>query len=444
MREETYIVDLTTRQTRVGRSKQVAFNAVKEAGGRMEVEQGKARWVLLTAATLSMMLIGLYQYSWTLFVKPLQGHFGWGLETVQLAFTLFVWIMTWTQPVAGYIADRRGPRLLTLLGGALAGTGWVTSSLIDTPEALYLTYGLGGIGVGMTYATSMGLASKWFPERRGLANGFTSFGYGFGAAVMNPLIAGIIASMDFRAAFLYVGGVMLVTLVSLSFITRYPPASWLPPNASSRRASTATQAGTERAYSPKAMIKTRAWWQVYLAFFLTAGTGLMVTSQLNPMGQAFNLSQGIVLTAAIVFPIFNGLGRIFGGWVSDRLGREVTMTLFFTAQGVSTLLLLLLGANEVAFITIICLIGLCWGPIFTFFPSITADYYGRKHATTNYGLTYTAKAWGGVFGGYVVAWLVTTYESFTMPIVIASVFGFTSALLVFPRLLRSPHHPDPK
>jgi len=235
---------------------------------------------------------------------------------------------------------------------------------------------------------------------------------------------------------------MLIPLVGFRLFSRYPPARWETPHAASRRGSSPSQPQTETAYGPKAMIMTRAWWQIYLAFFLTAGTGLMVTSQLNPMGQAFDLSQSIVLTAAIVFPVFNGLGRLFGGWVSDRLGREVTMTLFFTAQGLCTLLLLLLGAHEGAFITIICLIGLCWGPIFTFFPSITTDYYGRKNATTNYGLTYTAKAWGGVFGGYVVAWLVTTYESFTMPIVIASVFGFTSALLVFPGLLRSPQRLD--
>ena len=342
-----------------------------------EAKQEKSRWMLLAAATISMMFVGLYQYSWTLFVKPLQVKFGWGLDTIQLAFTLFVWIMTWTQPLAGYLADKRGPRQLALLGGVLAGIGWIATSFIETPEALYITYGLGGIGVGMTYATSVGLASKWFPKRRGLANGFTSFGYGFGAAVMNPAISWIITSMDLRAAFMYIGGLMLVTLFILSFITRYPRSNGLP-NEVSKVSSQAKKAGTENEFNPKDMIKTRAWWHLYLAFFLTASTGLMVTSQLNPMGQAFNLSQSIVLTAAIVFPIFNGLGRIFGGWVSDRLGREVTMTLFFVSQGVSALLLLLLGANEVAFIVIICLIGLCWGPIFTFFPSITADYYGRR------------------------------------------------------------------
>jgi OFA family oxalate/formate antiporter-like MFS transporter len=406
-----------------------------------EGESKTLRWIRLAAATLSMMLIGLYQYSWTLFVQPLQLEFNRGLDTIQLTFTLFVWIMTWIQPVAGFIADQRGPRPLTSLGAALAGIGWIATSFAATPESLYLTYGLGGIGVGMIYATSVGVASKWFPDRRGLANGFTSFGYGFGAAVMNPVIAWIMSAFDFRAAFMYVGAVMLVVLVLLSLSTRYPPSNRLPGEPSSKRRRPANQAGTETNFSPREMMRTRAWWQLYLAFFLTASIGLMVTSQLTPMGDAFNLSPSIVLTAAIVFPIVNGVGRIVGGWVSDRLGREVTMTLFFTCQGISSLLLLFLGPNEIAFITIICLIGLFWGPIFTFFPSITADYYGRKNATTNYGVTYTAKAWGGLIGGYVVAWLVTTGHSFTTPILFAAVFGFTAALLVFPKSLRKPTPP---
>jgi OFA family oxalate/formate antiporter-like MFS transporter len=192
-----------------------------------EGEPQTHRWIRLAAATLSMMLIGLYQYSWTLFVQPLQLEFNQGLDTIQLTFTLFVWIMTWTQPVAGFIADQRSPRPLTILGAVLAGMGWIATSFATTPVTLYVTYGVGGIGVGMIYATSVGMASKWFPERRGLANGFTSFGYGFGAAVMNPVIAWIMSSLDFRAAFMYLGAVMLVTLLFLSLSTRYPPSNRL-------------------------------------------------------------------------------------------------------------------------------------------------------------------------------------------------------------------------
>jgi OFA family oxalate/formate antiporter-like MFS transporter len=392
----------------------------------------QSRWIILAIATISMMVIGLYQYSWTIFVTPLRDEFGWSLATVQLTFTLFVWIMTWTQPIAGYITDRKGPRYLAILGGVIASVGWIMTSFITDSSSLYLSYSLGAVGVGIIYAISVGLASKWFPDRRGLANGFTSFGYGFGAAVLNPVISLIIVTIDFRAAFLYMGIVILLVLIGLGLVARYPPSSWMPKVASQ------TVPPNLHDFTPQEIIRSRQWWQIYAAFIVTSSTGLMITSQLTPMGQAFNLSENIVLTATIVFPIFNGLGRLFGGFISDKLGREKTMTLFFALQGTCSLLLLLLGSIELLFIGIICLIGLFWGPIFTFFPSITADYFGRWHSTTNYGITYTAKAWGGLFGGYIVAWLVTRFQSFTTPILMSAVFGFTATLLVFPKLLRRP------
>ena len=67
------------------------------------------------------------------------------------------------------------------------------------------------------------------------------------------------------------------------------------------------------------------------------------------------------------------------------------------------------------------------------------DYFGQKNSTVNYGLTYTAKAWGGLIGGYVVAWLVITYKSFTMPIFMSVIFGFAAMMLVFPKVLKKPN-----
>jgi OFA family oxalate/formate antiporter-like MFS transporter len=348
-----------------------------------------------------------------------------------MTFTLFVWIMTWTQPIAGYIADRKGPKYLVIGGGILAGAGWIASSFINDALTLYITYSLGAIGVGIIYAISVALGSKWFPDRKGLANGFTSFGYGFGAAIFNPIISLIIATVDFRAAFMYMGLVILLVLLLLGLVTKYPPQDWMPVQSSSFTALT-------REYSPREMAQTRQWWQIYSAFILTASTGLMITSQLTPMGQAFNLSENIILTATIIFPIFNGFGRLVGGFVSDKFGREKTMTLFFALQGVSSLLLLLFGSKELLFIGIICLISLLSGPIFTFFPSIIADYFGRQHSTTNYGITYTAKAWGGLFGGYIVGWLAASYQSFTTPILMSVVFGISAAILVSPKTLKQP------
>ena len=395
----------------------------------------RARWIILAAATLSMMIIGLYQYSWTLFVKPISAELTATLVAVQLTFTIFTTLMTFAQPLAGIVADQRGPFLLNILGGAIAGAGWIASSYTSSVEILYLTYGMGSVGVGILYATAVGVANKWFPDRRGLATGFASCGYGFGAAVLNPVLSWIIGSQSFREAFLYMGGAMLLSLLALGSLQRYPAADWLP-NALAQKAKVKASVEAHQ-FRPKEMLGTPQWWLIYLAFILTSQTGLMVTSQLTSMGDSFKLSSSTVLMATVIFPLTNGLGRIVGGRVSDHLGREVTMTLFFILQGVLSLFLLTFGSTDLAFITAVSLIGFFWGPIFTFFPSIIGDYYGRRYSTVNYGLTYTAKAWGGWIGGYITA-LISSLYGFSFSIILSTVFSFIAATLVFPKILKKP------
>ena len=397
--------------------------------GRLE----QSRWGILAAATLGMMLIGLYQYSWTLFVKPIGNELGTNLVAVQLTFTIFTTVMTFTQPLAGIVADKRGPLYLNLVGGAISGAGLVASSYANSIQTLYFTYGIGSIGVGILYATAVGVANKWFPDRRGLATGFASFGYGFGAAVINPLLSSLIGSQGFRAAFLYLGLAMLVSLVVLGFIQRYPSPDWLPAALSQKgRAKASIEV---RQFRPREMVGTSQWWLIYVAFILTSQTGLMITSQLTSLGDAFKLSADIVLLATIAFPLTNGVGRIVGGRVSDHFGREVTMISFFVVQGILSLILLFFGQANAVFIAIVSLIGFFWGPIFTFFPSVIGDYYGRRYSTVNYGLTYTAKAWGGWIGGYIAA-LVSALYGFTFPIILSTVFSLTAAAMVSSMLLK--------
>ena len=186
------------------------------------------------------------------------------------------------------------------------------------------------------------------------------------------------------------------------------------------------------------MVSTWQWWLIYFAFIFTVNTGLMIASQLTSMGEAFKISEGFVLIAATLFPLTNGLGRIVGGSVSDKLGRQITMTLYFSLQGVLSLLLLVLGNEEVLFVAIIVIIGLMWGPVYTFFPSLTADFYGRKNATLNYGITYTAKAWGGMLGGYITSILAIKYHGYATPILLSAIFCFTAAILIAPKILRKP------
>ncbi|MFQ6075742.1 MAG: MFS transporter, partial [Candidatus Bathyarchaeia archaeon] len=136
-------------------------------------------------------------------------------------------------------------------------------------------YGLGGVGVGIFYATSIGTAIKWFPDRRGLATGLVSCGYGFGATVFNPIISNIINTSGFRTALLHLGLGMLATLVVAGFLIVFPPSGWTLQILVPKKGAAAKIRETAYQYGVREMVSTRQWWQIYLAFVFTANLGLM-------------------------------------------------------------------------------------------------------------------------------------------------------------------------
>src|SRR3974390_1129886 len=139
-------------------------------------------WVQLIVGLICMIMIANLQYGWTLFVKPIDAKFHWGLPSIQVAFTIFVLLETWLVPVEGYLVDKFGPRWIVVIGGLLCGIGWSINSIADTLPMLYFAAALGGVGAGAVYGTCIGNAVRWFPGRRGLAAGLTAAGFGAGSA----------------------------------------------------------------------------------------------------------------------------------------------------------------------------------------------------------------------------------------------------------------------
>src|SRR5262245_3615637 len=96
------------------------------------------RWVQLVAGITGMVAVANFQYSWTLFVLPLQHRHGWAELDIQYALYLFfVPAQTWLVPLEGYLADRFGPRRLLIIGGALASLGWVINAGTLSLPGLY-------------------------------------------------------------------------------------------------------------------------------------------------------------------------------------------------------------------------------------------------------------------------------------------------------------------
>src|SRR6185369_712263 len=163
-------------------------------------------WFQLVAALISMIMIANLQYAWTLFVGPMiEAHALWKLADVQWAFTLFVLLQTWVQPLDGWLIDRIGPRLFITAAGILCGVGWASMGYAATLPQLYFFYALAGIGAAFVYSGCIGSALKWFPDRRGTAAGLIAAGFGGGTSLFVPVISYLIRDHSYQAAFLATG-----------------------------------------------------------------------------------------------------------------------------------------------------------------------------------------------------------------------------------------------
>ncbi len=355
-----------------------------------------SRWLQLVIAIVCMVMIANLQYGWTLFVKPMSGAKGWGVAEIQVAFSLFVALETWLTPIEGWIVDwigaKNGPRLMVAFGGVFVALGWIVNSIAGSLEMLYLGAALTGIGAGAIYATCVGNAVKWFPDRRGLAVGLTAAGFGAGAALTVVPIRMVIASSGYAAAFFWFGLVQGAIVFVLAWLMRGPFAGETPTNAASKVIQ------TTESYTPQQMLSTPVFWVLYVMFVMVSASGLMATAQIALIAKDFNVGDTVILgsmstltLALLVDNVANGGARPLFGWISDQIGRENTMAIAFGLGGISYWLLGSLGTTPWAFVLFAGLIFLTWGEIFSLFPSTCTDTFGPKFATANLSFLYTAK-----------------------------------------------------
>ena len=408
----------------------------------MGATKAKRRWVILAGAVIVMMFIGIYQYSWSLFAAGLCSQLKWEVTAIQLAFTLYTFAATLIQPFSGYLADEFGPRVISLAAALLVAGGFLLSSTITSPAQLYVYYSVGSVGVGILYGVSAAIAVKWFPDRRGLATGLVTFGFGAGTALFNLQFQQWISTYGVKAAFLRVGLLMLIFIVPLAFFYEYPEfATAQQPKAGGkggqgRGEGRAADAADWKWYE---MLKTYQWWLIYTSFAVVASVALLFGAQVSLMAKENDIPADVLSFVLVAYPLANGFGRIIGGWISDVIkSRQVTGMLFYALAGISMLALSLTASNPSMFAAFVILSMFFAGYVFAFNPSVIGDFYGPRHSTTNYGVTYTAKAWGGLVSGYVTAWLLVTFGSYTCSIMGLGAGSLIAAILVSPWILKKP------
>lgn len=375
-----------------------------------------SKYLVIVAGVVIMLCLGV-AYSWGVFLLPIEQSMGWSRAAISLAVSILLLVFSGFMSIGGFCEKKYGPRITAAVGGLLVALGWIGASFSQSPGWLYLFYGvLGGIGTGLGYIPSVSCGIKWFPGKKGLVTGIIIFGFGFGAAFLSPVMTYFINVFGWRSTMLYGGivfGFLIFTFAQLLKEPVHDPA-----------ASGAQAQEPERDYSPGQMIKTSAFKVLFVTYFLAMVAGMMTIGHVVAfaMGQGLTAIQGAF--ALTILSVFNGVGRVLAGYLSDLWGGRKALVLLFFLIGMG-MFLFFHATGITSFYLLSAFIGLCFGGFLAVYPPLTAEYYGKKNFAVNYGLVFIGYG-SGCFLGPLAGGLVYDFFQSYMKAFYAS--GFLALL----------------
>jgi OFA family oxalate/formate antiporter-like MFS transporter len=355
----------------------------------------------IAAAAFCMQLALGAVYAWSVFLNPLREHFGASQIEVSLTFTITLAVLGVTAGFGGNLQRRIGPRATASLAGLLYGVGVFLSGIAPNLATLYLTHGLlGGIGLGLGYIVPLAVLIGWFPDRRGFITGLAVTGFGLGALVTGPLATELIKAHGVQATLIVLGGgYFIVVVIAAQFMRsapdNYRPVGWLPPP------QRAVSLGAEVTLAEA--LRSPQWYLLWLMLALNVTAGAALISVAAPLTQELlHVGSGVAALTVCLISLFNGLGRLFWGTLSDRIGRPSTFFALFLLQAGAFALLPTMG-HFAAFLVPVAVIALCYGGGFGTMPAFATDVFGAKNAGAIYGAMLTAWSAGAIAGPLLIA-----------------------------------------
>jgi OFA family oxalate/formate antiporter-like MFS transporter len=350
-------------------------------------------------------------YGWSVFVAPLEARFGWTRAETSTVFTIAVTVFALSFVAAGRIQDKLGPLPCSLAGGILVSLGFYLSSYTTSLTYLYVCFGvIGGLGNGFGYATPIPVMAKWFPDKRGLAVGLAVGGYGAGSAIFGPLSQlWLIPAFGLPATFRVLGVIFLVMTTVGALLLRNPPAQYRPEGWSPSPA----QATASRDWTPTEMLRTPAFWLMWIGYALGCSAGLMVISQLVPFATSVGIAAASLSTMTLVVgAVGNASGRILSGWMSDRLGRINVLRIMIGIGIVAMPALYAAGGNVALLYAVVFVVYWCYGTQLSVNGVAAADFWGTRNAGVNYGILFTAWGVAGIIGPRIAGVLFDRYNNY--------------------------------
>ena len=366
----------------------------------------KKQGVYPVLAAIAIQLTLGVAYIWSVFQTGIaESIFDNDNAAAGLTFSLLLATLTIGSVIGGKLAVKYSTRIVVFIGGIILSAGFFLASFVTSahPWVLWMTYGvMGGVGMGFTYSTTIACAQKWFPHKKGFVTGVIVSALGFGGVVFTPIVEKLIVGFGGTGfgepkTFMVLSGIFLIVCTIGSLFMKNPPDGHMAGSA----AATTAAAKAAKECTPAEMLKTPQFYLILVAFMLACMGGLMMIGFAKPIAVA----KGLVETATVgvlAISMFNSIGRLLWGMVSDKIGRKNTIIILLTGSAV--LSLFVTSVNGYWIYVLIALIGFFYGGLLSTFPSLTADVFGAKHMATNYGFVLLGFGMGAILSSQIAGY----------------------------------------
>lgn len=367
-------------------------------------------WITVFAGTAINLCLGIL-YAWSVWKKTLvntelAGHTmdginaGWTYLTNSQAATPFsICIIAFTLLMipGGKIQDRLGPKAGATIGGLLVAAGCIIAGVMKSYTGLVIGFGvLGGMGMGIGYASPTPAALKWFaPRKRGLIAGLVVMGYGGAAIYIAPLARYLINNYGLTGSFIGLGIFFALVVIIAGQMLLTPPEGYTAPDTETAGASaTATSVNWEASQ----IIKTPQFYVLVLMFIFATQSGLLLIGNaaglLGKVGATIPFLAANAWILAAYGGLINATGRPGTGIYSDKWGRMKAYAFNCSLSAVCIMCMpLIIKSQNVLFLFIAVGIGYWqYGGLLSLMPSFVADFFGPKNLGMNYGLVFFG--WG--------------------------------------------------
>jgi MFS family permease len=395
-------------------------------------------WVIVAISFVTLALAYGARYCFSVFYVAILNEFGWPRGTTATILSSHLIVYALAAPLAGDLMDRYGPRKIFPIGGALIGLGLIVCSTATTILEFILYFGIvAGLGVSFLGTTPhSSVLANWFAKNKGLAMGISLSGVGCSFMLGMPAQWSI-SRFGWRASYIITGLMVILIAIPLTAIFQRskPEDKGLLPDAEGFLAK-GSDSQANREVTLNALVVDKEWaateWTLGKAlrthrfwalccFNFFSGLALMtvVTHQVR-FAVDVGFSEMVAASAFGLYGVANLVGHALG-FVSDRLGRELTCSIG-TAGVISATLTLLQVDNAYQLWMLYLysiLFGLGMGLIaITCYTSVADVFYGR-HLGSIMGLVVTSLGVGLAIGPWLAGYVYDVTGNYSVAFVIA-------------------------